>query len=161
MGNGIDPKLLPKRALLDTMVLSRVLGNEAEEDAGASRAFFDAMLASGKTILVATPSLAEHLRRPGAPDVPHVRGIEVVAFDRAAVKVVAEKLPIDAVKALATAGTGERLCLKVDSMVVACAVRHRADVVLTTDKGVRKLCERCGMKCAEPNNYFEKQTRLF
>lgn len=51
----IDPTRLPKRALLDTVILSRVLGKEAE-DGGASRACFDAMLANGKTILVATPS---------------------------------------------------------------------------------------------------------
>jgi hypothetical protein len=51
--------------------------------------------------------------------------------------------------------------IKYDAMIVACAVRHKANVIVSTDAGIRKLAERVGLECRAPSWFVAEQTKLF
>jgi hypothetical protein len=78
----IDPTKLPQRALVDTGVVIRALGERPDDlRSPTCEAFWNAMLENGREILIAAPSLAEVMRQEGKDSFPRRKGVEVVAFD--------------------------------------------------------------------------------
>jgi predicted nucleic acid-binding protein len=164
----IDPKKLlenAQRALLDTNVLIFALdGGKKHSDHALARALFDAMAEKKMRVLVAAPSFAEFQMRPGVKDLPIGPLIEVVPFDHDAAKVLAKSLPLDHLKTIGYAPPGTanaRSCLKYDSMIVACAARHQASCIISTDEEyMPKVAAEAGVRCLTPK-YFELAQRMF
>jgi len=157
----IDRSLLPNSAMLDSSVLIPALGKRARStDDPASAALFDAMLAERHQILVSTPTVAEMLRRAPVSPLPRTRLVRVVPFDLAAAEVLGQRFP-PSVLTKVRDHTGSTLhYIKYDAMIVACAVRHRADVLITTDAKQRKLASSVGLRCAAPSEFATKQLAL-
>jgi len=156
----MDPKLLPRRALLDTGVLIRALGEHPTDPRSADcREFLDAMVAVGNDVLVAAPSLAEMIRAMAVPKVPATNSIVVVPFDDQAAIVLGTTFPMVALKQLALK-TGVALTyLKYDALIAACAIRHRAEFVVSIDERMTAQLP-SSLKVAPPGAFRAKQMQL-
>ncbi|MCA3014815.1 MAG: type II toxin-antitoxin system VapC family toxin [Myxococcaceae bacterium] len=156
----MDPKLLPKRALIDTGVFIRALGEHPNDPRSADcKDFVDAMVAQGNDVLVAAPSLAEMIRGLPVPQPPSTGAIIIVAFDDQAAVVLGMNFPVSALKKLAT-DTGKSITyLKYDALIGACAVRHKADFLITIDGGFSAQVPK-SLKVAAPSDFRTKQMTL-
>jgi predicted nucleic acid-binding protein len=124
--------------MLDTNVLIFAHGpatGRVEE--GPSRELWAALIAHKRDILIAAPTLAETLR--GGTKVQMVRGVEVISFDRRAGELLGLGLPFPAIKQVQVTAGLPLTHLKFDSLIMACAVRGQADVLVTYDRGIAKL----------------------
>ncbi|NRD50811.1 type II toxin-antitoxin system VapC family toxin [Corallococcus exiguus] len=134
--------------MFDTNVLSFVFDpptGRAEE--APSRELWDALVANRRDILIPAPSLAEFMRR-GHKAPPAVRNVEIIPFDTPAALILATGLPMSVLKAVN--GTGTSMThLKFDSMIMACAARGRADVLVTFDPDHPKLKAQAGRAFAK------------
>ncbi len=100
----MDPKLLPIRAMVDTGVFIRALGQRPDDPRSPDcRDFLDAMYSNQREVLLAAPSLAETIRGFDPPSVPSTAGIEVVAFDDEAAIALGLHFPNSTLKHLALA----------------------------------------------------------
>lgn len=127
----IDHKLLHRRFMFDTTALVAALTPGSKElDAHRFAELFDAILSHGRTLLIAAPSLAELLRKPETNDLPRRAGIIVVPFDSRAARTLAERLPLAAITQAKLSGAPSNY-IKYDAMIVACAIRHHADCLVT------------------------------
>ena len=158
----IDPKKLDeaKRALIDTNVLIFALdGGIKHPDHKLARALVEALAERKSRILVAAPTFAEFEVRKTGKSMPTGGVIEVVPFNHDAAKYLAERLPLNALKELGYVSTGTpngKSCLKYDSMIVACAGRHLAQCIISTDtEHMPKLAAQAGLRCLSPR-YFEQ-----
>lgn len=134
----VDPARLPGRVMLDTNVLGFIFGpatGRVEEV--PSRELWDALVVHKRDILIAAPTLGECLR--GGHKVPLVRGVEVIAFDRQAAEHLGSGLPMSVLKQIKNAGGVTLTHLKFDALIMACAVRGRADCLVTYDPDMEKL----------------------
>src|SRR5205814_2099725 len=128
----ILPEKLPPRALVDTGVLIRALGQKPDD----SRAifcveFWEAMLEAKRQILIAAPTITEIMRSDEyvAPEIPSVRSVVIVAFDRQAAVDCAKKFPEQMIKN-EQASSGLFLnYLRYDALILACAYRYQAVLV--------------------------------
>jgi predicted nucleic acid-binding protein len=156
----MDAKLLPRRALLDTGVLIRALGEHPTDSRSADcREFVEAMVAANNDVLVAAPSLAEIIRAMAAPEVPATNNIEVVPFDDQAAIVLGTRFPISALKALAHSSGVTLTYLKYDALIAACAIRHRADFLVCIDNRLTAQVPR-SLNVAAPGDFRAKQLQL-
>jgi predicted nucleic acid-binding protein len=133
--------------------------NSKEPNAVDFRELFDALLANGKTILIAAPSLAELLRRPEAQTLPRREGIVIVPFDSAAARLLAERLPLSAITDAKLSGAPANY-IKYDAMIVACALRHRADVMVTKDGQQTAMAKAAQLRCASFSAFLARQLPL-
>jgi hypothetical protein len=150
--------------LLDSGVLILALGR-AKKDPGSalSMALFDALVKAKKEILVAAPSLAELEAGPDGAKLPRNHLIEVVPFDRDAAEELARSLPPSVLKEFIGAGgqPGRRGFFKYDALIVACAKRHRANCIVSTDENdLPKLAAKAGVKCIAPKDLEHEQRSL-
>jgi len=156
----MDPKMLPRRALIDTGVFIRALGEHPTDPRSADcKDFVAAMVAQGNDVLVAAPSLAEMIRGLPVPQPPSTGAIVIVAFDDQAAVVLGTSFPVSALKKIAT-DTGKSVTfLKYDALIGACAVRHRADFLITIDGGFSAQVPK-SLKVAAPGDFRAKQMTL-
>lgn len=157
----IDPDLLPKRALLDSSVFfgglsSRAKGPLAEE----CREFLRVMLEHRRTVLVATPTITELLRGQDVIEPPRTRGVVIVSFDEPAARLLGEKFPASTLVRLRDQLGAPLQYIKYDALIVACALRHRADSVITMDAGIKALASHVGIKAQSPCDFASKQLSL-
>lgn len=134
----INAALLPSRVMLDTNVLSFIHDpptGRVEE--APSKELWDALVAHKRDILLAAPTLAEYVRR--GIKVPQVRGVEVISFDSRAAMALGTGLPMTVLKQVQNQGGVPMTHLKFDALILACAVRGRADVLVTYDSDMAKL----------------------
>lgn len=156
----MDPKSLPRRALLDTGVLIRALGEHPTDPRSADcRDFLDAMVAAGNDVLVGAPSLAEMIRAMAVPKVPSTNNIVVVPFDDQAAIVLGTTFPMVALKQLALKTGATLTYLKYDALIAACAIRHRADFLVSLDGRLSTQIP-SSLKVAPPSAFREKQLQL-
>lgn len=156
----MDPKLLPRRALLDTCVLIRALGEHPTDPRSTDcRDFVDAMVAAGNEVLVSAPTLAETIRAMAVPTVPATNNIVVVPFDDQAAIVLGTNFPISALKQLAQKTGAPLTYLKYDALIAACAIRHRADFLVSIDGRMAAQLP-SSLKVAPPSAFREKQLQL-
>ena len=150
--------------MLDTTVLIPGLpgGRLRASDDAASPLLFEAMIAARKTILIAAPSAAELIRRSPKTAIPRTRQVFVVAFDRTAAEILGERFPptVLTVHRDESAARAPLHYIKYDAMIVACAVRHRANVLISCDADQRKLAAKVGLSAAVPSDYLALQPRL-
>jgi predicted nucleic acid-binding protein len=157
----IDVTKLPNVALFDTGVLIRALGDTPGGDAETCRALWDAMVEHDRKILVAAPSLTEMLRDDSRnrSDHPMVRGLEVVAYDQAAATLLGEKLPWSRIQDIRA--DERRDVVPYDAMIVACAARWRADVLVSCDeRRMVRIAEQLGIRWAHPREFLAEQAEL-
>lgn len=157
----IDSRLLPMRAMLDTNVFMRgLLGCYPEEKkAKQCKAFCDAMLADGKKLLVAAPTLAELIRHEGKR-IPRVQGVEVIPFDDRAAEELGLRLPMAKLHNTKTETGLSVTYLKYDSMIFACAIRGRAEALITLDTDHHPLSQHTGISVKHPSEFESAQISL-
>lgn len=160
MAKTIDPDNLPPRILLETGVLIRAIGGFQDKHTAHCIEVADRIVQQSRTILAAAPSLAELLRVDYSRRFPKVSGLEVIAFDRAAAELVGRHYPATEIKALAAALGIRQGLVKVDAMVVACAVRHRADAIVALDDDIKKIAKKFGADCHAPIDLLPTQAKL-
>lgn len=133
----VDVGRLPSRVMLDTNVLSFVHGpSTGRVEEGPSKELWLALVAHKRGILIAAPTLGETIR--AGQKVPLVSGTEVISFDRRAATLLGG-LPMSVLKTVQVA-TGVSLThLKYDALIIACAVRGTADMLVTYDSDMAKL----------------------
>lgn len=152
----IDERRLPARAAFDTSVLIGAR-KEAEKDHAVCAALWTAMVSKGRYILIPAPVLAEFLRQPNTPLPPRIERVEIVAFDDLAAFQMAKFAEASSV--LSLPGESKKV-LKYDAMIIACAMRHQAECLVSCDERQRKLAERFGLKAAAPSDFLEAQQPL-
>jgi predicted nucleic acid-binding protein len=156
----MDSRKLPGRALVDSGVVTRSMGDLAPDDATeVCKGFYEAMLAFGREILIAAPTIAEVMRKDGLRALPRTNGIEVVAFDDQAALVLGKTFPMDVIKSLNHSGTS-RSYLLYDALIVACGIRHGAECVVTLDPDIFRLCAAVGFSCRAPSDFLTRQGTL-
>jgi predicted nucleic acid-binding protein len=134
----VDAGLLPTRVMLDTNVLGFAHGpSQGRVEEAPSRELWEALVNRKREILIAAPTLAEALR--GGHKVPLVHGVEVISFDRRAAELLGTGLPMPMIKQVQTQGGLPLTRLKFDALIIACAVRGQADMLVTYDGDMTKL----------------------
>jgi predicted nucleic acid-binding protein len=156
----IDPELLPSRGLFDTGILIRALRQKKDADSALCIELFEAMIEKKRTVLVAAASLAEVVRGTPGGAAPTLDGVEVVAFDDEAALVAGRKLPQAFLKEKSKRLGQSVGYLKYDAMIAACAVRHRADCIVTLDDGFHALCKELAIRITHPSDFVKKQQEL-
>lgn len=51
--------------------------------------------------------------------------------------------------------------IKYDAMIVACALRHNAKMIISSDDGVRALAGKVGLPVKVPSNFIHGQGTMF
>jgi predicted nucleic acid-binding protein len=163
----IDPTKLANTMLFDTGVVIRALGHRPSDPRSPlCRELLRVALHHNKRILIAAPTIAELVR--GAPEagaepdpLPNTRNVVVVAFDQLAAVRCGKELPITILREHADAAEdGTKLShLKYDALVVGCALRWRADMLVSLD---RRMAGRFGLLLSirEPEHLVSKAPLL-
>lgn len=92
------------------------------------------MLRAHKEILIAAPSVAEYLRFNASdtlPPLPKRQGVTVVAFDERAARDVAGRFAESAITTFSRTDGVPKNYIRYDVLIVACAVAHSADYLVT------------------------------
>jgi predicted nucleic acid-binding protein len=158
----IDVAKLPQRALFDTGVVIRALG-ERPEDPGspACECLWKAMLENSRQILIAAPSLAEMMRQFGNEyAIPRRRGVEVVAFDDRAAIELGRRFPERVLNAERERSNLPKGYIKYDALIVATAIRHRATHLVTLDGAITNFPKLGGLQVCRPSDFEKPQMRL-
>lgn len=146
---------LPKNALIDTGVFLRFLGDRPDEPKSmACKAFCKAMLDNDCELFIAAPSIAEITRWRGGK-LPRAKGITVVAFDERAAELLGIRGPVNTITEIMKETGETRNCVKYDFLIAACAIRAHADVLVSLDKDLPKICEPMKIPCKKPEEYEE------
>ncbi len=135
----LDLSGIPDRVIVDTSFLVASVGSATEAHSAVCQELWLELLKLGHHILIPAVALAEFMRRPphGQPK-RHPR-IEVVSFDERAAMALATRLP--PWPTLKKASGSPRLVAKYDEMILASAIRHRADVLICVDDGLIKAAK--------------------
>jgi predicted nucleic acid-binding protein len=129
-----DVKRLPQRALCDTGFWIRALGDRPDDVRSPDAiAFFKEMVANGREMLLATPTLAELIRGNPNISIPNTPSVIVVGFDRMAAHVLGTRFNAKVIKAQRLKTGYEKAYIQFDAMIVACAIRHNADCIVSFD----------------------------
>lgn len=155
----IDPKKLLPRMALDASVLiaSR---NVMEAAHPHCRQLWYAMIQEGTNVLIPAPALAEFIRPPGITPPPRVDRVEIVAFDEDAAILLAKNMPPDVFYATGPNRTFKKHIAKYDAMIIACAIRHRADCLVTLDTDMLTVAKQSGLMAALPSDFEAAQTEF-
>ncbi len=157
----IDRTKLPPSAMLDSSVLIPALGSKTRRtDDPLCRPLFEAMVTARRPVLIAAPSAAEFFRRSPTTAIPRTATVRVVPFDLQAAEILGTKFPPDVLKTWADATKRPLHYVKYDALIVACAVRHRAAVLVTTDGAQKTLAASVGLEVRSPTDYGSAQLRL-
>jgi predicted nucleic acid-binding protein len=118
------------------------------------------MLRIDREILISAPTVAEIGRSSNFPPlpIPSVRNVTVVAFDRKAAIVLAEKFPEQVIRA--HAGTLPINYMRYDALILACAVRYNATLV-TLDNPLSAIANAGGAKCMKVEEFQTQLGLLF
>jgi predicted nucleic acid-binding protein len=146
--------------MLDSSVLVPALGRARATDDAACRPLFDSLIASGCRVLIAAPTAAEIYRRSPTTAIPRTRLVEVVPFDALAAIELGQRFPPDVLKTFRQ-GKIPLDYIKYDAMIVACAIRHRAQAFVSTDEHQRKLASAVGLTVKYPRDYLSKQQEMY
>ena len=151
----IDVSKLPLVVLIDTSVLIPALrGQVKPSEDPACPALLDALVNERRSVLIAAPSAAEIFRRAPTTSIPRTPLIRVFPFDLLAAEILGKQVPphvINSFKDPAKPRPADYI--KYDAMILACAVRHRADALISTDENRRPLAVSVGLPMQVPSDY--------
>ena len=156
----MDPNKLPRRALIDTGVMFRAMGQFADAHTQDCIDFYQAMLMFGNDILIAAPTVAEIMRHDGTTQIPRTRQIEVVAFDQVAAELLGRSLPMATLKTIQGPANTTLTHLKYDALIATCAARHGADCIVAIDGHFVALGQALGLQVEHPSAFRATQTAL-
>jgi predicted nucleic acid-binding protein len=158
----IDPSLLPQVALFDTGVVIRAQGDRPNEpESQTCVELWKTMLDTGREILIAAPTIAEILRFGGGQSVPRTRGIRVVSFDEPAARVLAQRFPANVIKTAAQNANVVGAHIKYDALILACGIRHQAEILVTCEREVfPRLARSVGFPAEHPSHFHAAQAML-
>ncbi|MGB1274795.1 MAG: hypothetical protein ACPG77_03510, partial [Nannocystaceae bacterium] len=128
--------------------------------AKSCRMFWDSMLDAKNQILIAAPTLAEVLRGNPKTKIPSTRSIRVIPFDRKAAELLGHKLPVTLTKTAAKESGFSHTYFKYDAMIVACAKRWGAEVIIALDSDHASLAGHVGLAVKAPAFFEDAQTTL-
>jgi predicted nucleic acid-binding protein len=151
----IDPDKLPARALIDTGVLIRALGQKSDDPrAKVCVAFWDEMIATKRQILIPAPTITEATRNTAYPAlaVPSVANVIVVAFDHRAAVICADKFPEQVIRNEHKASGLFLEYLRYDALILACAIRYDA-ILVTLEGPMSGLAAAAGLTCKQPEDF--------
>lgn len=151
----IDVAALPQRALFDTGVVVRALGERpGDPRQPLCEALWEAMLANDRQILIAAPTVAEMIRQHGKGQAPRRKGVEVVAFDRPAAELLGHALPQAVLKGQQQSTGLPFNYIKYDALLLACAARHRATQVVCMDGQMHGMAALLGLTAKKPEDFL-------
>lgn len=151
-----NPHLLD-RVLFDTGVMMRALGDRPNEPVSAlCRKLLDETVAAGGDVLLAAPSLSELMRQNGSPP-PLTKQIEVVSFDLDCALLLGNGLSIEVLNSTKSLTGLSKTYLKYDAMIVACAIRHKAECIVSLDRDHTKLANGL-IRIAKPHEFYPQMT---
>jgi predicted nucleic acid-binding protein len=156
--DAIDPDRLPHAALVDSSVLIPALDRKRSDDeAEICRAFWDAMVAAKRRIVIAAPSISELLRGRPPTYVPRVPSVEIVPFDELAAITLGTVMPTHLLKRVRDKVHGPLAYYKHDALIVACGIRRKIDCIVTTDAPMAGLGRELKIMVAAPISFAQKQ----
>lgn len=151
----VDVAKLPEKMLFDTGILIRALGARQEEFISpACVAIFKEMTkkGSGRSVIVAAPTVAELLRHPSPLSVPVHKQVIVVSLDGPGAKKLGEVAPETFLVDHSRAFSQSHHYVKYDALIVACGSRAKATAAVSLDRGFRALAEKFGMTAFHPGD---------
>lgn len=150
---------VPERALFDTGVVIRALGDRPDDARSPDCvSLWERMIAEKKTILISAVSIAEigAMKLP----VPVVPSVVVVPFDRTAALICADLLSPSVIEAYKKNAKLPNARAKYDALIVACAKRWAVDALVALDEDIDKLATKIGLRCLTPEAYRSAQVPL-
>lgn len=150
---------------LDTSIMvgaARSLSGRSREHIDATcLLLWRALLENRKTILLGAPVIAElHRRGDGPPG--YVDRIEPGALDAVAAKMLGTAFPASVLKEWRDKSGGAPLAyIKFDAMVVACAVRHKATMFVSTDDNQLSMAASMGLDARRPESLLTRQVEMY
>lgn len=137
--------------LIDSSVMIPALGDRPDDPwSNDCTECLKLLIRNRYRILVAAPTLAEIMRFGGGSLPPRTEGIEVVAFDQEAAKLLGKCLEINQIRQMRDELGGPLDYYKYDAIIAACAKRHRAVWFVGRDKGQRKMAEKFDLTFLPP-----------
>jgi predicted nucleic acid-binding protein len=145
--------------LLDTGVVIRALGQKTDQDAALCRELWTTAREHRKVILIGVHTIAEMLRGRMPASLPRVSGVAVVPFDGPAAVVLGRQFSFRFIGGHANQHDVPRPYVKYDAMIVACAIRHRADMIVSLDGGVLTLARSAKLSGRRPVELQARQVQ--
>lgn len=150
------PDLLPSRVMLDAGVLMRAIGQQSQDPRSEHcRRLYDALVGARRKILIAAPALAEVLRGQDTSPIFDPL-VQVVPFDGLAARILAKNMPHVLFSTLQEPRP-PKVYLKFDSLIVACALRGKADVLVSLDGDMSGLATKAGLRVVDPPSLLGPQ----
>lgn len=145
----IDVKVLPERVMLDSSVLTLTRADATGPEADLCRELYHELVRNRRTILIATPALAEFVRHPPHRPPPRHRSVEIIAFDEPAAMILGTSLP----KRVFLEPQGPEVTAAVaksDSLIIACALRGAAGGLISRDRRQINLAREARLQAWRP-----------
>lgn len=151
---------LPLRALIDTGVFIRRLGDQAEcKHAPACIEFCNRMTARNRRLFVAAPTITEVTRfqSPVAP--PAMHGIITVPFDDVAAIALGKLMPMDEIRRCRSEYYKDcrQNHIKYDALIVGCALRVPNVVFVGIDEKQLKLAREVKLSAYMPHEFLVEE----
>lgn len=145
----IDLSMLPKRVAVDTSFFIHTREGARQPGAEICAAVWAALTASPTEIVIPTPVLSEFVHKPPHAPPPRKRRIEIGAFDETAALefgsgALRETWPKQA-------GYSKR-AVKYDFLILACALRHGAEAIISTDDNQLAWAGKVGLLAVSPKD---------
>lgn len=154
----VDVAKLQDKALVDSNIWLSAIKDANPKKLAESGAFLKGMQANKKIMYLAAPALAE-LNIGASPGVPAFSSVVVVDFDLMAANLFGKLIPSHAVLKKGPLPFNRHF-IKYDSMILACAIRHKASCLVTYDENLQKLAGICAFPWFEPSAFMEAQQSL-
>lgn len=148
----IDTSRLQDRSLLDSTILIAAWSERKDPAREACIALVSEMENLGHEMLVAAPTIAELLRGDQALELPRRKSFVPVAFDTKAAEILGRELPKSVLQRVKDESGRNYQYVKYDAMIAACAKRHNASCIISTDLDMPKLAKTLGLACFTPDD---------
>lgn len=161
LADTIDEKLLPRSALIDSSVLIPALSDKHRPGDRASGLLYRALVDHKRRVLIAAPTFAEMLRGDRHFTLPRIQGVVVVAFDQTAADVLGRNFSKEILVRFKTETGLVKDWIRYDAMIAACAIRHKAEMLVSTDINQTAIARSAGITVKTPSDFLRRQQDLF
>ena len=154
----IDLSGIPTRVMLDSSVLTRTREDSTEPHSELCRELWRALIKEHHQILIPAVALAEYMHHPPHQQPKRHRSVEIVTFDERTAEVLAGFPAHVFVKNTSNGET--KALVKFDSMILASAVRHKAEMLFCMDTRLANLAISMNMPVMNPLSLPRQLTLL-
>ena len=141
---------IPERVMLDSSVLTRTRGDATGEHADLCRELWYELIKQQHRILIPAIALAEYMEKPPHDRPKRHRNVEVVHFDDEAAAIIATRFPPSVFLRQNAVPGATKAIIKFDTMILASAVRHRAELLFCMDHRLSNLATAAQMPVKNP-----------